>query len=38
MPRAGTITPEMHDATKDFEAAFIVADLDRSAPWRLNDR
>jgi hypothetical protein len=28
MLRAGTITPEMHDAAKDFEAAFIVASLD----------
>jgi hypothetical protein len=28
MLRAGTITPEMHDAAKDFEAAFIVANLD----------
>ena len=28
MLRAGTITPEMHDAGKDFEAAFIVANLD----------
>jgi hypothetical protein len=26
--RAGTITPEMYDAAKDFEAAFIVANLD----------
>jgi hypothetical protein len=28
MLRAGTITPEMHDAAKDFEAAFIIAQLD----------
>jgi hypothetical protein len=28
MLRAGTITPEMHDAAKDLEAAFIVANLD----------
>jgi hypothetical protein len=28
MLRAGTITPEMHDAAKGFEAAFIVANLD----------
>jgi hypothetical protein len=28
MLRAGTITPEMHDAAKDFQAAFIVANLD----------
>jgi hypothetical protein len=28
MSRAGTITPEMHDAAKDFQAAFIVANLD----------
>jgi hypothetical protein len=28
MLRAGTITAEMHDAAKDFEAAFIVANLD----------
>jgi hypothetical protein len=28
MLKAGTITPEMHDAAKDFEAAFIVANLD----------
>jgi hypothetical protein len=28
MLRAGTITPEMHDVAKDFEAAFIVANLD----------
>jgi hypothetical protein len=27
MLRAGTITPEMHDAAKDFQAAFIVANL-----------
>jgi hypothetical protein len=26
--RAGTITAEMHDAAKDFQAAFIVANLD----------
>jgi hypothetical protein len=25
---AGTITPEMHDAAKDFQAAFIVANFD----------
>jgi hypothetical protein len=28
MLRAGTITPEMHDAAKDFQAAFILANLD----------
>jgi hypothetical protein len=28
MLRAGTISQEMHDAAKDFEAAFIVANLD----------
>jgi hypothetical protein len=28
MLKRGTITPEMHDAAKDFEAAFIVANLD----------
>ena len=28
MLRAGTITPEMHDAAKDFQASFIVAQLD----------
>src|SRR5919106_401994 len=28
MLRAGTITPEMHDAAKDFQAAFILAQLD----------
>jgi hypothetical protein len=28
MLRAGTITPEMHDAAKDFQAAFIVANFD----------
>jgi hypothetical protein len=28
MLRAGTITTEMHDAAKDFETAFIVANLD----------
>jgi hypothetical protein len=28
MLRAGTISPEMHDAAKDLEAAFIVANLD----------
>jgi hypothetical protein len=28
MLRAGTITPEMYDAAKDFQAAFIVANLD----------
>jgi hypothetical protein len=28
MLKAGTITPEMHDAAKDFEVAFIVANLD----------
>jgi hypothetical protein len=28
MLSAGTITPEMHDAAKDFQAAFIVANLD----------
>jgi hypothetical protein len=28
MLRPGTITPEMYDTAKDFEAAFIVANLD----------
>jgi Domain of unknown function (DUF6456) len=28
MLRAGTISPEMHDAAKDLQAAFIVANLD----------
>ena len=28
MLRAGTITEEMHDAAKDFEASFIVAQFD----------
>jgi hypothetical protein len=28
MLRAGTITQEMHDAAKDFQAAFIIANLD----------
>src|SRR5918996_1767169 len=28
MLRSGTITPEMHDAARDFRAAFIVANLD----------
>src|SRR5919106_6611574 len=28
MLRAGTITEEMHDAAQDFQAAFIVANLD----------
>ena len=28
MLRSGTITPEMHDAAKDFQAAFIIANLD----------
>jgi hypothetical protein len=28
MLKSGTITPEMHDAAKDFQAAFIVANLD----------
>ena len=28
MLKAGTISPEMHDAAKDFQAAFIVASLD----------
>src|SRR5688572_27590075 len=28
MLRAGTITPEMHDAARDFQAAFILAQLD----------
>jgi hypothetical protein len=28
MLKAGTITQEMHDAAKDFQAAFIVANLD----------
>ena len=28
MLRAGTITPEMHDAAKAFQAAFIIAQLD----------
>jgi hypothetical protein len=34
MLRAGTITPEMHDAAKDLQTAFIVANLDplRSLP------
>jgi hypothetical protein len=34
MLRAGTITQEMHDAAKDFQAAFIVANLDpiRASP------
>jgi hypothetical protein len=34
MLRAGTITPEMHDAARDFQADFIVANLDpiRAAP------
>ena len=29
MRKAGTITPEMHDAAKDFQASFIVANLDQ---------
>jgi hypothetical protein len=29
MLRAGTITPEMHDAAKDLQAAFIVANFDQ---------
>ena len=29
MLRAGTITPEMHDAAKDFQASFIIANLDQ---------
>jgi hypothetical protein len=29
MLRAGTITEEMHDAARDFEASFIVAQLDQ---------
>jgi hypothetical protein len=29
MLRSGTITPEMHDAAKDFQASFIIANLDR---------
>jgi Domain of unknown function (DUF6456) len=35
MLRAGTITPEMHDAANDFQAAFIVANLDpiRALPF-----
>jgi hypothetical protein len=28
MLNAGTISPEMHDAAKDFQAAFIIANLD----------
>src|ERR671910_1640008 len=28
MLRAGTITPEMHDAAHDFQASFIIANLD----------
>jgi hypothetical protein len=28
MLRAGTITPAMHDAAKDFQASFIIANLD----------
>jgi hypothetical protein len=28
MLKAGTITPEMHDAARDFQAAFIIANLD----------
>jgi hypothetical protein len=28
MLRAGSITPEMHDAAKDFQASFIIAQLD----------
>jgi hypothetical protein len=28
MLRSGTITPEMHDAATDFQAAFIIANLD----------
>jgi hypothetical protein len=28
MLKAGTISPEMHDAAKDFQATFIVANLD----------
>jgi hypothetical protein len=28
MLRSGTITPEMHDAAHDFQAAFIIAQLD----------
>jgi hypothetical protein len=28
MLRAGTITPEMYDAAKDFQASFIIANLD----------
>jgi hypothetical protein len=28
MLRAGTVTPEMHDAARDFQASFIVAQLD----------
>jgi hypothetical protein len=31
MLRTGTITPEMHDAAKDFQAAFIIAQLDPCA-------
>lgn len=29
MRDAGTITPEMHDAARDFQAAFTIANLDR---------
>lgn len=29
MREAGTITPEMHDAARDFQAAFTIASLDR---------
>ena len=28
MLKAGTISPEMHDAAKDFQATFVVANLD----------
>jgi hypothetical protein len=28
MLKSGTITPEMHNSAKDFQAAFIVANLD----------
>jgi Domain of unknown function (DUF6456) len=29
MLKAGTISPEMHDAARDFQAAFIIANLDQ---------
>jgi hypothetical protein len=34
MLKAGTITQEMHDAAKDFQAAFIVASLDHCGRCR----